>query len=67
MADCYYYIERLPGVSLEDSYIRKVCEQCCFKNNIVDAWFYSGPMPSCEIKCNICGKQIYDGKQENCN
>ena len=65
MYECYYYVEKLPGTSLEDSYIRRICEKCHYKNMKLEAWSYSGPLPNKDLHCYICNTLIYQKEETN--
>lgn len=59
--ECYYYIEELPGVKLDDCYIKPMCKKCQ-REKKADAWHYYGPLPARLVKCGICDDVIYDGR-----
>jgi predicted nucleic acid-binding Zn ribbon protein len=61
----YYYVERKPGVSYQDSRIRCLCTEC--KNKLFaeeKMMFYNGTFGAFDIKCYACEKLLHEAKHD---
>lgn len=64
MNEIYYYIERKPGVSYQESRIRSICTECK-KKLFPDEkmMFYNGNFSKFNVKCYACEKILHEGEE----
>jgi hypothetical protein len=59
----YYYVEKKPGLSYEESYIRCLCTGCKTKLFSQEKMmFYNGKFGEFEVKCFSCEKIIREAQ-----
>ena len=67
--NCYYYVEKKPDVSYEESKIRCICIECKDKLFPKDKMMsHYGEFGNFDVKCSVCGIYINkENKYDNTN